>query len=60
MDLETWSANENGFVRFLTFLIQVVAAQLCIFISGDVHYGFTVRLSSFLTKHMEKKIPVCL
>lgn len=44
-DLETWSANENGFVRFLTFLIQVVAAQHCIFISGDVHYGFTVSAS---------------
>jgi hypothetical protein len=51
-DLETWAANENGFVRFLTFLIQVVAAQHCIFISGDVHYGFTVSASF---KLFEKK-----
>jgi hypothetical protein len=44
-DLETWAANENGFIRFLSFLIQDIGVQNCIFISGDVHYGFTVSAS---------------
>jgi hypothetical protein len=44
-DLETWAANENGFIRFLSFLIQDIGVQNCIFISGDVHYGFTVTAS---------------
>ena len=44
-DLETWAANENGFIRFLSFLIQDIGVQNCIFISGDVHYGFTVSVS---------------
>jgi PhoD-like phosphatase len=44
-DLETWAANENGFIRFLSFLIQGIGVQNCIFISGDVHYGFTVSAS---------------
>jgi hypothetical protein len=41
-DLETWAANERGFVRFITFIIQVLGPRHCIFLSGDVHYGFTI------------------
>jgi len=41
-DLETWSANEVGFIRFLSFLARDLHAQHCIFLSGDVHYGFTI------------------
>jgi hypothetical protein len=44
-DLETWSANERGFVRFLTFIIQNLRPRHCIFLSGDVHYGFTISAS---------------
>jgi hypothetical protein len=44
-DLETWASNEKGFVRFLTFLNQNIAPRHCIFLSGDVHYGFTIRAS---------------
>jgi hypothetical protein len=44
-DLETWSANERGFVRFLTFIIQNLGPRHCIFLSGDVHYGFTISAS---------------
>jgi hypothetical protein len=41
-DLETWAANEKGFVRFITFIIQMLGPRHCIFLSGDVHYGFTI------------------
>lgn len=44
-DLETWASNEKGFIRFLTFLNQNMAPRQCIFLSGDVHYGFTMRAS---------------
>jgi hypothetical protein len=40
-DLETWAANERGFVRFITFIIHTLNPCHCIFLSGDVHYGFT-------------------
>ena len=41
-DLETWSANEVGFTRFLSFLARDLQTQHCIFLSGDVHYAFTI------------------
>jgi hypothetical protein len=41
-DLETWAANERGFVRFLSFIVQNLEPRHCIFLSGDVHYGFTI------------------
>jgi hypothetical protein len=41
-DLETWAANERGFVRFLSFIVQNLGPHHCIFLSGDVHYGFTI------------------
>jgi hypothetical protein len=44
-DLETWASNEKGFIRFLTFLNQNMAPRHCIFLSGDVHYGFSIRAS---------------
>jgi hypothetical protein len=40
-DLETWAANERGFVRFIAFIIRTLNPCHCIFLSGDVHYGFT-------------------
>ena len=41
-DLETWSANERGFVRLLSFLGRDLGARHYICLSGDVHYGFTI------------------
>jgi hypothetical protein len=41
-DLETWAANERGFVRFIEFIIETLGPRHCIFLSGDVHYGFTI------------------
>ena len=41
LDLESWFANTAGRIRFLTFLLQTLAPKHCIFLSGDVHYGFT-------------------
>ena len=42
LDLETWFANETGLVTFLSFLMKELRPKHCIFLSGDVHYGFTV------------------
>jgi hypothetical protein len=43
LDLESWFANTAGRVRFLTFLLQTLAPKHCIFLSGDVHFGFTIK-----------------
>jgi hypothetical protein len=53
-DLETWSANEKGFVRFLSFLIHNLRPGHCIFLSGDVHYAFTISATFTLLSQMEK------
>lgn len=42
LDLETWYANETGLVNLLSFLVQTFEPRHCIFLSGDVHYGFTI------------------
>jgi len=42
-DLETWRANEKGFSKFLTFLASNFEPAYCIFLSGDVHYAFTMK-----------------
>lgn len=42
-DLETWRANEKGFVKFLTYLANSFDPIYCIFFSGDVHYAFTMK-----------------
>jgi hypothetical protein len=44
-DLETWSANEVGFTRFLSFLARHLQHNTASF-SGDVHYGFTISATS--------------
>jgi hypothetical protein len=41
LDLESWFANSAGRIRFLTFLLRTFAPKHCIFLSGDVHFGFT-------------------
>ncbi len=45
LDLETWFANERGLVNFLGFLMEKLEPKQCIFLSGDVHYGFTISAS---------------
>ncbi len=54
-DLETWAANEEGFIRFLTLLIKEIAPSHCIILSGDVHYGFTVDAQFELQKQKDHK-----
>jgi hypothetical protein len=56
-DLETWAANERGFVSFLSFLIQNLRPHHCVFLSGDVHYGFTISATfRLLSATMERYI----
>ena len=49
-DLETWALNKKGFIHFLRFLITTLSPSRCIFLSGDVHYGFSVRATFELTQ----------
>ncbi len=42
-DLETWRANEQGFIRFLMYIVKNFEPSYCIFLSGDVHYAFTMK-----------------
>lgn len=51
-DLETWGANEIGFVTFLAFLANNFNPSYCIFLSGDVHYAFTMKA------HFQRHSPV--
>lgn len=44
-DLEPWRANLEGYTSFLKFIISELAPQSVIFLSGDVHYGFTISAS---------------
>jgi hypothetical protein len=53
-DLETWAANEKGFVQFLSFIIHNLRPRHCIFLSGDVHYGFTISATFTLFSQREK------
>jgi hypothetical protein len=58
-DLETWTANESGFVSFLSFLIQNLGVHHCVFLSGDVHYGFTISATFRLLKERYIKNKEC-
>jgi hypothetical protein len=51
VDLETWSANVRGWTKFLSFLTEELAPSTCIFLSGDVHYAFTMKA----TFHVRRK-----
>lgn len=42
-DLETWRANEDGFIKFLNFIHENFNPSFCVFLSGDVHYAFTMK-----------------
>jgi hypothetical protein len=42
-DLETWRANEKGFTKFLTYIALNFNPIYSIFLSGDVHYAFTIK-----------------
>jgi hypothetical protein len=54
-DLETWAANERGFVHFLSFIVQNLGPRHCIFLSGDVHYGFTISATFRILSQMHDR-----
>jgi hypothetical protein len=57
LDLETWYANTTGRTNFLLFLREQLSPQHCIFMSGDVHFGFTTRAAiTFLQKNQASSI----
>jgi hypothetical protein len=41
-DAEAWGLNPYGFLELMKQLIKI-GVKTCIFLSGDVHYGFTIQ-----------------
>ena len=54
-DLEAWASNERGFTHFLTFLVDKLHPKYCLFMSGDVHYGFTMAAIFTLIKQQKQR-----
>ena len=48
-DREHWHSNLSGFNNFINFIIDFLKPQYCIFLSGDVHYAFTISALLSLT-----------
>lgn len=42
IDIEEWHSNLQGLVDFMKFLIDDLELPVCMFISGDVHYGMSL------------------
>lgn len=42
LDAESWSSNKDGFVGFMDVLGRRMGIDRCVFLSGDVHYAFTI------------------
>lgn len=42
LDAESWSSNKDGFLALMKTLAQRMGIKQCVFLSGDVHYAFTV------------------
>ena len=49
-DQEAWRSNEQGFVDFITFIVESLGPSNCIFLSGDVHYAFAIKASFTLNR----------
>jgi hypothetical protein len=58
IDLETWSANKGGFSSLLIFILQNLQPSHCVFLAGDVHYGFTATGSFSLVPKRGQEEPV--
>lgn len=43
LDAEAWTANLNGFTAFLDTVLHKMDIKQCAFLSGDVHYAFSIR-----------------
>jgi hypothetical protein len=55
-DFDSWTANCNGLVNFLILLSERFSPKYCIFLSGDVHYGFTLRTRVTLYQNKNGKV----
>jgi hypothetical protein len=43
LDAEAWTANLDGFTAFLDTVLHKMDIRQCVFLSGDVHYSFSVK-----------------
>jgi hypothetical protein len=43
LDAEAWTANLDGFTDFLDTVLHKMGIKQCVFLSGDVHYSFSVK-----------------
>jgi len=53
IDFEAWHSNLQGFVDFMTFLVDELELEFCVLLSGDVHYGMNVEASF---QHRDRKL----
>ena len=53
IDFEAWHSNLQGFVDFMTFLVDELELEFCVLLSGDVHYGMNVEA---LFQHNGRKL----
>jgi hypothetical protein len=42
VDIESWISNKSGFSSLMCELLHELGIEHCVFLSGDVHYSFTV------------------
>ncbi|MDQ3902801.1 MAG: hypothetical protein M3247_03980, partial [Thermoproteota archaeon] len=54
-DLEAWASNPKGFIRFVSFVTENLCPKYCVFMSGDVHYGFTMATVFTLLKPLHEQ-----
>ncbi len=43
LDAEAWSTNQEGFTAFLNTVSHEMDIEKCVFLSGDVHYSFSIK-----------------
>jgi hypothetical protein len=42
LDAEAWTVNLDGFTAFLDTVLHKMGIKQCVFLSGDVHYAFSI------------------
>ena len=50
-DYEAWRSNIHGFLDFMKFLVRDIRPKYCIFLSGDVHYAFSISATFTFQNH---------
>ncbi|MGH2734563.1 MAG: hypothetical protein ACRDKZ_03200 [Actinomycetota bacterium] len=52
IDFEAWHSNLQGFIDFMTLLVEQLELPWAVILSGDVHYGMTIGVQFTLRGEM--------